>query len=64
MSEYTPPTDWVRDAFADENYPALSVDEAYAAFDRWLRKVKSEAWNEGYADGRFNADPGLINPYL
>ena len=50
-SEYTPTTDDVRERYAEDYEPnngfVLRGDRDYAEFDRWLRTVKAEAWEEG-----------------
>lgn len=65
---YTPSLDEARDAYADGIFPALSVDQAYAAYDRLIAQVREEAWDEGWdASERFGypADPleTYENPY-
>lgn len=63
--DYTPTINDVREMWAEYQEPTWGGGEAhFEEFDRFIRKVKSEAWEDGYADGRFNADPGLVNPYL
>lgn len=69
MNDYTPTTEQVREEYATRMAPHL--DEARGeAFDRWLKRVQAEAWDEGFADG-VNHDigdwdnaPSIINnPY-
>lgn len=43
--------------------PADSKRELFADFDRWLNAQLADAWDGGYADGRFNGDPFIKNPY-
>jgi hypothetical protein len=58
MSEYTPTTKRVREAYA-------LFDEDEAEFDRWLAGVKAKAWDQGgvagYDAGR--GIPSVVNPY-
>jgi hypothetical protein len=58
MNDYTPTTEKVR-----HDYPrdyTKSIQAEFAEFDRWLAKVKAEAWAEGWRVGR----NGLgVNPY-
>ena len=62
MSDYTPTTEEVRDAFAirkwdnfQRNYPnshdKTERDAERERFDRWLAQVKAEAWDEAYRQG-------------
>lgn len=46
MSEYTPTTEEVRNRYLSEVFP-----EDEAEFDRWLMRVKAEAWDEGWDAG-------------
>ena len=72
MSDYTPPTEQVREIYAEIRHEStgLGFDPHRAEFDRWLEQVKAEAWDEGFADG-VNHDlgdwdnaPAIINnPY-
>jgi len=46
MSEYTPTTGHILEAFAwDERYDGLDT-EKMKQFDRWLAEVKAKAWEE------------------
>lgn len=79
MSDYTPTTEEVRDAFAirkwdnfQRNYPnshdKTERDAERERFDRWLAQVKAEAWIEGYyachQDYQRKSGPMLTpNPY-
>lgn len=81
MTDYTPTTREVRDAVLmagkpfdqigetdDPHYGYQIYDifvEPGAAFDRWLRSVKSDAFEQGFyvaSDGQFFPEPGE-NPY-
>lgn len=54
MSDYTPPTEQVREEYATRMAPHL--DEARReAFDRWLEQVKAEAWDAGFDAGERDA---------
>ena len=44
MSDYTPTTEDVREAYA-------SWSDAYPEFDRWLAEVKAQVWDEAYTEG-------------
>ena len=47
MSEYVPDTETVREQYTREQPPHIgTVSEKRAEFDRWLRQVKAEAWDE------------------
>lgn len=59
MSEqFEPTTDDFRQVWAAFNgYGGLvarphsvSMDEGYAEFDRWLERVRAEAWTKGWAE--------------
>lgn len=56
MSKYTPTTKEVRKAFV---YAASgwhrAVSTAKAGFNRWLKSVMAQAWEEGYAAGDADA---------
>ena len=59
MSDYTPTTEELRDAWA-------SWSDAYEEFDRWLAEVKAQAWEEGYTQGSkdmYDGDFPTPNPY-
>ena len=69
MSEYTPTTEVIRHALA---YPRERLGEPRPikteAFDRWLNRIKADAWDEGHGDGQTNEHefrPGrkITNPY-
>jgi len=47
MSEYTPTTDEVREAFNIACYEQ-TPRQSRAEFNRWLASVKAEAFREGY----------------
>ena len=56
MADYTPTTEEVRNRYLSE---VFTEDEA--EFDRWLaehdRVVKSKAWAEGFAEGKWVSNP-------
>jgi hypothetical protein len=54
MSEYTPTTAQVRGEYAEDIVP---IGVAEAEFDRWLAKVKAEAWDEARS-----APPQYLGP--
>lgn len=68
MNEYTPTTEQVRRDYARAGYP---LDADYrsvgrAEFDRWLRGVLADAWDEGAGAGYDDAEAGREekhNPY-
>ena len=71
---YTPTTEGIRENFAwADNYPYEGdVDPALLArFDLWLATVRADAWDEGYAAGRFDGIDQMartptsrgVNPY-
>lgn len=53
MSEYTPTTDEIREVWGRHS--------RYMEFDDWLaehdRVVKSKAWAEGFAEGKWVSNP-------
>ena len=59
MSDYTPTTQQVRDGYRfdpEEDYynplqAGANTERAGRDFDRWLKQVKAEAWEEGYRQG-------------
>lgn len=61
MSEYTPTTEQVRDAYAEDDV-GVPRPKYFPEFDRWLaerdRQIAEKAWQEGY-DGQ----GGPTNPY-
>lgn len=74
MSDYTPTTSTVRDAYtrALRNAFIASKGEHNAEFDRWLNEVKSQAWDEGFEAGERDVfehekhnyeNPCIENPY-
>ena len=48
MNEFTPTTEQVREASSLNGAIAIEPD----AFDRWLRGVLADAWDEGFAEPR------------
>jgi len=46
MSDYTPSTEQVREAYATRMSPAQDTLRR-PMFDRWLASVKAEAWEQG-----------------
>lgn len=65
MSEpYTPSTDEVRSAYADNGGEYRDISEGW--FDRWLNEVKAQAWEEGAMQGHDDHEFGVevwTNPY-
>lgn len=78
LSEYTPTTEKVRDTYVtsqfvetepnhfDEVPPEVTGPE----FDRWLKQVKAEVWDEAYLSGVEDegcavsgTDDAATNPY-
>ena len=71
MSEYTPITDDVALAYIHaangDTWVSGKARALRAEFDRWLKQVKAEAWDEGkeYGERRANREiPFQSNPYL
>ena len=58
MTDYTPTTEEVRWQFSTDS-PSEFMPEQ---FDRWLAKVKEQAWDEGFREG-LDGDRGDPNPY-
>lgn len=64
MSDYTPSTEDVRARYhlagVSDTTPQFLIDAGrkvcYDEFDRWLRAVKAEAWNEGFDSGHYVND--------
>jgi len=50
VSEYTPTTDLVRQGYVagEAEFYGRDYLESEPEFDRWLKQVKAEAWDEGY----------------
>ena len=50
---FTPTTGMVRDDYAyyGESSPAGTIEESKAEFDRWLERIRSQAYRQGYEDG-------------
>lgn len=74
MSDYTPTTEEVREAWIIarywDDYELFDIDEKMrdeesAQFDRWLKQVKAEAWDEGFDAGVDNVvlKEFVFNPY-
>ena len=70
MSEYTPTTPEVASAYSMHQYGVLAYEgtQGRAEFDRWLNRIKADAWDEGHDDGQTNEHefrPGrkITNPY-
>ena len=61
MSEYTPTTEDVRDAWLTAEYEerdwGTSDDDLHAEFDRWLQTVKAEVWDEALKHVERLSDP-------
>lgn len=49
---FTPTTGMVRDDYAyyGESSPAGTIEESKAEFDRWLERIRSQAYRQGYED--------------
>lgn len=59
MAECTPSEDEVRAAWVDREYEfGDTTDRARADFDRFLARVRRDAWNEGWT-----AEMDANNPY-
>ena len=74
MTDYTPPTEQVREIYAEIRHECTGLDlnPHRAEFDRWLEQVKAEAWEEGKRAGLRQSDwehgdtPTMyvaVNPY-
>lgn len=68
MSDYTPTTDKIEDAWCsryDGEHSWASGEERRgyeAEFNRWLEQVKAEAWDEGFDAGERDAFDLNENP--
>lgn len=48
-SEYTPDEEQVREQYTREQPPQIgTVADRHAEFDRFIARVKAEAWDEGF----------------
>lgn len=64
MTEYTPTTDDVREAYRGiilatdkpEVFELIDQEQADSEFDRWLDDVKRNAWARGYNEGYSTAE--------
>lgn len=72
MKKSTPTYDSVRSYYVggrDEYDPnPVSDEQMYADFDRFISRVRAEAWDEGFQDGRrYDGEgddgPHYVNPY-
>lgn len=72
MSDWTPTTEQVRGDYATRLAPHINaphLEEARReAFDRWIERVKAEAWDEGHHAGQHNEheyrpERAMTNPY-
>lgn len=79
MTEYTPPTEQVREIYAEIRHEGTGqgFKPHRAEFDRWLNEIKAEAWDEGSraeadrawrqedanAAGQWHLVPDPKNPY-
>lgn len=68
--QYVPHEDDVRAVWVDRlgTDNPLFMDEAEDEFDRFLRRVRRDAWDEGFQDGRrYDGEgddgPRYTNPY-
>lgn len=65
MTEYTPDTDEVRDAWRqawswgfvstaseDAVGPSFNSSDVYAQFDRWLNEIRAETWDRAWREIR------------
>jgi len=74
MDDYTPTTKQVRGAYAaylGGTFDERQYDRRVERFDRWLKRVKADVWDEGnsagYREGRggsiYSTNEDLRNPY-
>ena len=66
MNDYTPSTDEIRHYWAVQGVKrAPRRAERSVEFDRWLAKIKAEAWDEGFDAGVDHAifKDFVFNPY-
>jgi len=62
MSDYTPTTEQMREWHVRADHLGVYSRKQYEAqFDRWLNKVRAEAWQDGYLAG--GAVVAAKNPY-
>lgn len=64
--DYTPNTEEVRELYWAVSGLPRRDPKAWEEFDRWLRKVKAEAWAEGRDSAHWVSFEGRFddNPYL
>lgn len=62
MSEYTPTVATFRGAYG-QMFSEWRRDDALAEFDRFIARIKAEAWDEGYAAGQTDDEFEATNPY-
>ena len=67
--ESWPTSDWLRELYTDDRCNVGTPwKQANAEFDRWLSKVKAEAWEEGHHHGEYDRYLDNIditpNPYI
>ena len=64
MSDYTPPTPVIRGAYIQLHSGASweSKQPRLDEFNRWLNRVKAEAWDEGFDAGERDAFDLNENP--
>ena len=56
------------DGYLNDGLPVPDEAGKYAEFDRWLLRVKRQAWEEGFSSGAYRGqdlddDYGAENPY-
>ena len=61
MGEYTPTVEAFRGVYG-QMCAAWCRDDALAEFDRFIARIKAEAWDEGFRASRNGHSP-YVNPY-
>ena len=53
MTESLPATGYVRESYAREKHPDSPelIELRRQGFDRWLRQVRAQAWDDGFTEG-------------
>ena len=66
-SEYTPTEDEIRSLYVmgrvSLETTAQVLADSPAEFDRFIARIKAEAWDEGYAAGQTDDEFEATNPY-
>ena len=62
MSDYTPTVEAFRGVYG-RMCAEWCRDDALAEFDRFIARIKAEAWDEGYAAGQTDDEFEATNPY-